>query len=399
MFQKLIAFCWRFRRPFCEAVAIAAACFVAYAMLTKLEGARGLMTKEGQPMFGDFLAFWSAGTLALQGKVAMVHDPVFIHHFQTQLIPGLPVVSTYNSPPTFTLLAQLLGLMPYPVAAIVFLVMSWIVYFIAARKLLPDWRSMLFAATCPAAVYEIGSIQTGLLIAGVTGLALAWQDRRPLVAGSMIALLAIKPHLAILWPVYLLVTGRWRMFIAAAISTGAFIAAAALTFGIDSYTRFLTNLDYTQKLISEKHVSVATFGSLYGNLIAANVPHPIPMIAQGISAACAVLVALVVWRKGDVASQAAAFCAATMLASPYLFFYDSTLLALGAAFLGAPRNKLEFLAFAASWAAGLSVAIGFIFPLPVVPLCSWLLLIAAARRGAFSWLRIGAPRLAPAPQM
>lgn len=403
MLQRLApvgAFVRRHFRVICEVGAVLACLGILSAMLERYIGAQGFMTPGGQPVFGDFLAFWTAGKFALAGNAAQVHDPAIVHAFQAQEIPGLKVVSTWNSPPPFLLLTMLLGLMSYPDAAFCFIGMSFAIYLIGARILLPDWRSLIFAVTVPAAFYEFGSFQTGLLIGGLTAIILYWQDKRPLVAGALIAILAIKPHMALLWPLYLIVTGRWRMFFAAAVATAAFVIAAGLVFGIESYERFLANLGYTQNLIANKRVAIATFGSLFGNLIAIGADKTVAAAAQAVNTLAALALAAVVWRRGEsTAVKGAAFCAATMLSSPYLFFYDATLLAVGAALMGAPRNKVEGLACIGAWAAGLSVTVGFIQPLPVVPLCSWLLLIAAARRGALSFAKTEAPPAAPAPHM
>src|SRR5690606_18937305 len=76
----------------------------------------------------------------------------------------------------------------------------------------------------------------------------------------------------------------------------------------------------------------------------------------------------------------AALCAATLLISPYLFFYDFTLLAVGAALLGAPRNRFELLALILAWGAGLSLPLNYLAALPLAPVAAWLILLASARR-------------------
>ncbi len=185
--------------------------------------ARDWLLPNGQPVFGDFIAFWGAGRAALDGHAALVHDPGALQGYQRDAIPGLRVFAGWNSPPPFLLIAAALALLPYPLAAIVFLAGGGALYLFAAAKLLPDRRALIFALTLPAAVYHLGTVQTGLLIAGASGLALYWLDRRPLASGAMIALLVIKPHMAMLWPIYLAATGRWRTFVAAAAFTGAFV--------------------------------------------------------------------------------------------------------------------------------------------------------------------------------
>ncbi|HYD73713.1 MAG TPA: glycosyltransferase family 87 protein [Candidatus Binatia bacterium] len=367
------------RRAF-EICALLIAAAILATLLMLLSRADGLVI-GGQPVFGDFIGFWSAGRAALDGHAADVHDRALIFSYHQLAAPGVEFMAWWNAPPTFLLVMTPLALLPFPVAAMVFLVASAAVYFIAARKLLPGARALIFAATLPAAVFQLGTVQTGLLIAGVSGLALYWLDRRPLAAGALVGALAIKPHLALLWPVFLALSGRWRAFAAAAIGTVAFIGLAALVFGPEPFVRFFENLRVSQSVVSEQLITTPAYASLYGNLLGAGLPNAVALAAQIFSAATALAIAAWIFLKPTEASgSGAALCAATLLISPYLFFYDFTLLAAGAALLGAPRDRFELAAIVAAWSAGLSLTIAYLLPVPLCPLAAWLILLAAARR-------------------
>jgi hypothetical protein len=416
------------RRAF-EIAAIAIALVLLGVMGWLLAGARGLLLANGQPVFGDFIAFWSAGRAALDGHAAQVHDVATIGAYHQKAVPGVAYVAPWNSPPTFLLIAAGLAALPYSAAALVFLGVGGAVYFAAARKLAPG--AMIFAATLPAALYHLGTVQTGLLIAGVSGLALYWLDRRPLLAGALVSVLAIKPHLALLWPLLLALSGRWRAFAAAAAATGVFVLLAGWTFGFEAYGRFLENLAASQAMISGQRITTPAYASLYASMLGFGAPQWLAAAAQGASAVAALFV---FWRTarvipdarsairnpggertvrlplgsgfaadaaprndqngGALAPAGAAMCAATLLMSPYLFFYDFTLLAVGAALLGAPRDRFELAALVLAWGAGLSIAVGYVAPLPLCPLAAWVVLIAAfRRRGSAAVLPAPAPRM------
>ncbi len=251
----------RLTRRFYEIGALLIAAMLLAVMGWRLAHANGLPLAEGQPVFGDFIAFWSAGRLALEGRAAEVHNEAAIYAQHLIAVPGLHVVAPWNSPPPFLLISSLFALTPFPVAALLFLLLSGALYLYVARKTLPDARALLFALTLPAALFHLGSVQTGLLIAGVSGLALLWIDKRPRAAGALIALLAIKPHLAILWPVFLIISKRWTAFITAALATTAFLVIAGFVFGFESYARFFDNLRAAQSLIGDERVATDTFAS------------------------------------------------------------------------------------------------------------------------------------------
>lgn len=367
-------------RRACEIAAIGIALALLAAMASQLVGIRGLVLANGQPLFGDFIAYWSAGRAALEGHADAVHDWDTARAYHQLAAPGVAVVAPWHPPPTFLLIATALAVLPYPVAALVFLAGSGTVYLFAADKLLPDRRALIFVVTLPAALFHLGTVQSGLLIAGVSGLALYWLDRRPAVSGSLVALLAVKPHLAVIWPLMLALTGRWRAFAAATFGVIVFAGLAGFAFGFDSYVRFLENLPTAQDLVVSQRVSTPAYASLYGNLIDLGAPRTAALVAHAVSAALALGACVWMFRRGELPTQGAALCAATLLVSPYLFFYDFTLLAVGAALLGVPRDRVELTAIIAAWCAGLSLPLGYLAPLPLGALAAWLILLAAARR-------------------
>lgn len=375
----------------------AAAVLIAASMLGyffyRAAGTENMTLPSGQPFFGDFMAFWSAGRAALDGHIAEIHDRAMLWPYQQAVAPDVKYYAPWNSPPTFLLIVCVLALAPYPVSAIGFLVGTALFFGWVNRRFLPDARALLFPATAPAVIYQIGTVQAGMLIAGISGLAIHWLDKRPRLAGALVGLLAIKPHLAIIWPLFLALSGRWRTFAAAAIAAIAFAALAGFVFGFDSYFRWFESLANSQSLISEQRITTPAYASLYANMLSIDAPQIAAMSLHIVSAVGGVIVACLIFLKGDRLLGGAALCAATLLVSPYLFFYDFTLLLIGAALLGVPRTLLDYAAAIFAWGAALTVLIGYYFPLPICPVAAWLVLGAAFMRA-----RSAAPLQAPAPQ-
>ncbi len=358
-------------------------------------GLRGYLLSTGQPLFGDFIAFWSAGKATLEGHVAQLHERAFLTQVQHAAIPGMRVMAPWNSPPPFLFFVIPFALLPYGPAAVLWLALTGALYLIAASKILPDKRALIFAVTLPAALYHLGTEQVGLLIAGLSGLALYWLDKRPRASGALVSLLIIKPHLAVVWPFFLALTRRWNAFFAAAVCTAFLLVAAGLVFGFQSYVRFFDNLKASQDLIAHMGVGKQTFASLFGNLLALRVPMPYAIAGHALSAVLAFGGALWVFtRKLDWRVQGAALCAATLLLSSYLFFYDFVLLGLAAALLAPPRNKFETAAMIFAWLSGMSVAFSYAIALPLCPFAAWLVLIASILRARSEAAR---PALEPQP--
>lgn len=370
-----------------EWCAIAAALVTLAVMATQAPGGHGLLLGNGQPMFGDFLAFWSAGRLALRGDVNLVHDQAALIAMHREAVPGLEKFFPWRSPPPFLLVAAPLAMLPYAIAALVFLAATLGLYLAALRKLLTGARGLLFAVATPTAMLQIGSVQLSFAITGFTALAAAWLERRPLAAGAAIAAMIVKPHLAILWPILLIVQRRWRVFFAASMGTLSLLALAGLAFGFDSYARFFADLGAAHALVAARGLPPNTLASLYAALLYLGAPNAIALAAHGVFAIAALALCIPIWKRADARLSIAGLAAATLLMSPYLFFYDTLLLAVSVALMARPEERVGAVAlYALAFLAGaLSLWLGLLIPLPICPLASAALLGLCARRaGVFA---------------
>ncbi len=376
------------RRVHFEIGAVLAALAAFALMGSQLVGLEGWRLGNGLPVFGDFIAFWSGGWLALHGDVANVHDAQAIMAASHVAVPGQTGYFPWRSPPVFLLIMTPLAALPFWAAALLFFAASAAIYIYALMPYLRDRRAVLFALTTPTFVFHLGSVQLTPLVTGLYALALRWADKRPIAAGAAISVLAIKPHLAVLWPVFLICTGRWRVFGAAAAFTLALLFVTGMIFGLDVYPRFIANLGDAAVFLTARQLPPNTLGSLYGVLIAHGTAPQIAGLAQAISAASALVIAIIVFLRRDDFSATIALPAAALLMSPHLFFYDTLLLALPAAALaqaGVLRTREIALCVGAFLAGGLTLAVGFVFPLPLCWVAAWsFLLYAFALRPAES---------------
>lgn len=366
----------RLKRAHYEIGAVLAAVAALALMATQLPGATGLLLGNGMPVFGDFIAFWSAGRLALEGHVELVHDAQAIMAAHREAVPGHEAFFPWRSPPVFLLIMTPLAALPFWAAALVFLGASLCIYTYALTRFLPDRRALLFALTPPALIFHIGSVQMTPLITGLHGLAFHWLTRRPIAAGAAIAAMAIKPHLAVMWPILLVCQGRWRTFLSAAAFTLGLLFVTGVIFGFEVYPRFLADLGDAQGLMSRRGLPPNTVGSLYGNLVYLGV---MPNLAFGlhvVSALAAIAVAARIFLRQDEMQAMAALPAATVLISPYLFFYDTLLLSLSVVALARGTLKPHEIAIFcfAFLVGGLALAVGYVFTPPLCWAACWSML-------------------------
>src|SRR5262249_10839556 len=137
----------------------------------------------------------------------------------------------WHYPPPFLFAAALGALLPFVPAGLAWLVATGAAYAAAIRGIVGDRVGWLFALGFPGAIWDVTAGANGFLTAALIGGALGWLERQPVLAGCCLGLLTFKPQLGVLFPLVLVATGRWRAFVAAAVTTVAVAALSWLAFG------------------------------------------------------------------------------------------------------------------------------------------------------------------------
>ena len=196
------------------------------------------VTIDTRLLADDTVEYWAAGRLNLTGGNPYAAD---------QLLPleraagrTTEVLMMWNPPYTLAL-AMPLALVPYPLARLLWLLLSilsvliaadwlWQLYGGAANR---RWLAQAIAFTFFATVTVLRMGQIGpFLLLGIAGFLRFERARRDGLAGACLALIAIKPHLLYLvWPALLLwalPTRRWRVPVGAALALIAATASALI---------------------------------------------------------------------------------------------------------------------------------------------------------------------------
>lgn len=291
---------------------------------------------NGKPFGNDFIAFWTASHLALTGHAQNTYNASLLFKAQQIAVP----VSSQNPyiwfyPPTFYLVVLPLALMPYITAYWVFMLSTLCGYLLMLRRIVQGKTATLCIAAFSGLWINLFYGQNAFLTASLCGAALLCTERKPVLAGMFIGMLAsIKPHLALLFPVALISIGAWRILITAALTATAFTAIGTAILGTAALRGFLENLDDARLFLEngsqvwEKMPSVFAFARLLGTPVAW------AYVAHFAFAVYAVFVVWSVWRHcQDQKLRGAALMTATFLISPYIFHYDLAWLAFPIAWL------------------------------------------------------------------
>jgi len=301
-------------------------------------------------------------------------------------------LARYISPPPVAWLAIPFTLLPYPVAY-----WTWSGLLLAALAL--TWRlaapdvgraRVIFLAAALGwlpVIYGLQLAQPGLFVAlVVAGSYALLRSGRPLWAGIALGALALKPQLAFLVPVALLVTRNDRAFAGSVLALGLLAAASATALGGGGLSDYLARLNFAAGVPVNRELTLAYF------------------LGPGLLTR-AVQVAIGAWslflayrtRRWGVEWPYACALAGGMLATPYVHLDDLAMLGLASwLILRAPHPR-------GTWAYLLAVVLAvegepIWGPAPVIVaelVSLGLLSVVALTSATPAWRPVVAARAAP----
>ena len=279
------------------------------------------------PTDRDFLGVWAAAQLALGSHAAAAYDRTALHAVEA-------AAATFGSraaelpfpyPPFYLLLVIPFAIMSFPAAMAAWSLATFAFYLSAARRLLP--RSGWLAAAFPAVFANAAIGQNGFLTAGIFMIGLSLLGQSPVGAGLVLGCLILKPQLGILLPVALIAGRQWRAVAGAAISSSAIMLLGLALFGTATSAAWLHEAEFVMKITREGLVPWTKLASVYAAARQSGIG---PEMAIAIHATVAIAAAALVWciwrSPAGEGTKVSILAGASMLMSPYLFYYDALIL-------------------------------------------------------------------------
>ncbi len=277
------------------AVLIASVAGLLYLAVT----ANRLVDTQGRPLGTDFSSFYAAGTYVLDGDPEARFDRARRHAREQAIFGKATPFYSWFYPPFFLAVAAVLALMPYGLALVVWQAVTLGLYLLSIRAILTPIRRrpsaglilsakppdnhlwLLVALAFPAALVNIGHGQNGFLTAALLGGALLKLDRRPLVAGILLGLLAYKPQFGLMIPIALAAGGRWRSFAAAAATVALLVVATTLAFGPQVWPAFFDSTRVARLAVEQGGVDWYKMQSVFAWARMWDAPIPLAYALQG----------------------------------------------------------------------------------------------------------------------
>lgn len=326
-------------RAYLIILAVVSALAAVGAVLISRQG----FAPAGHVIGPDFTSFWSASKLALGGHPELAwnidaHRDVQAEHFGAET-----GYAAFFYPPPFLLVCLPLALAPYLAS-----LGLWVAATLATwTRMVRAWGEgevgWLLMLAFPAVLLNAGHGQNAFLIAALLGTGALIAPTRPWLAGVLFGCLIIKPHFAVLVPLFLIFTRNWRSFMAAGVTATALCLLSAALFGIEAWRAFLAVSPLAKAALEQNLVGFAKMQSVYAAVRLIGGAGLLAWSAQGLAAIGAVFVLWKVTRAGSARASGAALVCATLLTTPFVLDYDFTVLAVPLAWLFVQARRSAFL--------------------------------------------------------
>jgi len=296
------------------------------------------------PTTTDFSSFYAAGVLADRGEAASAYDQGKHGAVEAEVTASGIQYHDFLNPPPFLLLCAPLAHLPYLVAFVVFELLTFAIWLaVSARIAGGGQQVVLMLLAMPSVYWVLGWGQNSFLTAGLMGFGTLLLRRRPGLAGAAFGALAIKPHFGVLIPLALLCGRHWRAVLTAGLTFLFLCALSEAIFGMQAWRGFVQALGNSGAVALAGHIDPGGAARLLG--ANAQVAWTIQGLAS-LAAACAVGWVWLVGRNDApdcTELRMAALVAGTLIAMPFLLFYDLLMASVSVAWLAAAARRTGWL--------------------------------------------------------
>lgn len=300
---------------------------VVFAMFMLLYMA-GLHVKLGFPFDGDdyvigrdFVNFWMMGHSGLTEPQPAANYDIEVYTAKIRQWLGADYRwHQWSYPPNFILLMLPFALLPYLWSYAVWMVVNVAALLVAVRGRVARALVLLSPASCLGLV----SGQVCFLVAAVNIAVFRLLDRRPWLAGMLIGALTIKPQMGLLYPIFLAVTGRWRVFAAATLTALAILGVTAALWGTEILTTYLTlGIPMQNQVLEAPAVIISCLiPTVYMDVWMTGASYQAGMAVQVLVALVALGLFVRHVRRAGLEMQALLFALTSLLVTPYMMAYD-----------------------------------------------------------------------------
>ncbi len=276
----------------------------------------------------DFVNFWSAGRLVLEGLVEKGYDPLAYKALLKDWFAPATGFTNLSYPPSLLPWLAPLAAIPYFWALALWSLAGVALFIAAALGRKPhqgDGPLIAALLISPVAISNLVFGQIALLVTALFIAAMRVLPARPVLAGVLIGFMTVKPQLGLLMPVFLLAIGAWRTIAAAGVTALALGALSVALFGLEPWRAYLTDTAELQwsYILAMNDFYAIHMTTPYAALWTIGVPVKAALTGQWLSSAAIVIITVLVARsQAEWALKVSLLALGSVMVVPYSLAHD-----------------------------------------------------------------------------
>ena len=306
-----------------------------YALGMLVPAGEGFDNHTGKTAGGDFLVFYNAAVMTIDGNAAAVWNHAAFEASLAEVFGRQVRYLHFFNPPVGLLLWWPFGYLSFFPALWLWTLLPAAGLAWCLKRLTKSWFAAMLCTAAPLMTYNAGAGQTGAFFAMALALLVLHLDRRPAFAGGVGALYVLKPHLAVALPICLAIEGRWRAFFAMGMVTAALLLVSLGLFGPEVWHAFFKGIGHHSGEIFSKGTPLFDRSpSLLLGALQMGLPAVGAWTVQVVGSVLALVMGLYVWRNSnDQLLKLFALTLTICLLTPKIMHYDLPVLLIPIAFV------------------------------------------------------------------
>lgn len=271
--------------------------------------------------------FWSwSKFIHAVSPAARIYDPHALYVFERHVISAHAAYLPFAYPPTLLLLLWPLALPPPAVGLLLWLGVSLASYVWACWH--RPWGRLIALAglMVPSTVAALYYGQISLLVAAFVIGGCRLVGRRPILAGVLFGLAAVKPQFGLLIPIALVSARQWRSIVAAVATVLLSVLVSSMAFGWTAWIRLPDAMKGLSRYIARSPQLARSDPTVTAAFTVLGIGQATTDAVQLMVAGCAAVAIWICFRRGFTPLATAALVVGSILATPYALFYDLPLM-------------------------------------------------------------------------
>lgn len=286
-----------------------------------------------KPFLADFNAFYLAGHLALQGKLAIAYHFQQMQQAQFEFY-GIKGGLAWNYPPPFDLVVVPLAIPPIGVSSFLFSGFSLVGYLRFLDPIAGEARRLIKFIMLPTILLNLcigqNGFLTGMLLCSFCGLTL----KRSPWAGIPLGLMIIKPHLALGFGLFSLIERNGRTLGIAAVTGAVFAGLSAWILGPEVWREFAEGIQESALLLKAGIYPLSRMTSVFASAYTLTDQLALSQLIQAVSIILGIIcLCFTVWLRAPLREQLGMVALTSPFFSPYFYDYDLPIVGIGMALL------------------------------------------------------------------